>query len=66
MSEHIEGGPDRDRAERSLWGGDFTTDHRMTVHEKERDAKPVLYDHKGQPLTWKRPRLGFGDPREPR
>lgn len=51
---------------RSIWGSDTTTDHHITVHEKQPDEKPVLYDAKGNPLAWKRPRIGFGDPREPR
>ena len=48
------------------WERDTTTDHHITVHEKQPDHRPVLYDHKGNPLTWERRRIGFGDPKERR
>lgn len=34
----------------------------VTVHEREPEAKPVLYDHRGQPLVKARQRLGFQPP----
>ena len=49
-----------------FYGGEGPFPHKQTnVFERDRSGdKPVLYDAKGNPLTWKRPRLGFAPPSE--
>lgn len=38
-----------------------------TVYERDRsEDKPVLYDAKGNPMTWRRQPLGFQPPKERR
>ena len=57
---------DRGRPRRSEWNGDMNIDHRITVHEPAPSERPVLYDARGNPLTWKRRPIGFADPKAPR
>ena len=55
-----------DRPRRDCWGADMTHEHRITVHEQERDDRPVLYDAKGNPLMRRREPLGFQPPSDRR
>lgn len=46
-----------------IWGSPTLTG--KTVHERERDEKPLLYDPAGKPLVEAPRRVGF-DPAPPR
>ncbi len=49
------------------WGESPFPHKQTTVHERDRSGdRPVLYDAKGKPLTWKRTPLGFQPPADRR
>lgn len=53
------------RRESAYYYGEGPFPHKQTtVWEREKGEQPVLYGPKGEPLTWKRPALGFQPPNE--